>query len=79
VINLHIGSSPTRPTAAADAQHVVAAILMFQNTIASMTDYLISGDLRALPEHVGGLGRGQVGWMPYLLERIDTHLEAEAT
>jgi predicted TIM-barrel fold metal-dependent hydrolase len=72
VINLHIGSSSKLPTTAPDALHVTTAILMFQNTIASVTDYLVSGLFERFPDLRVVWAEGQVGWMPYLLNRIDT-------
>ena len=61
----------------ADAGHVgrraaaVAATLSFGNAMSSMTDYLFSGVLVRNPQLKLAYSEGQIGWIPYILERAD--------
>ena len=70
-VNMHIGSSSKMPAASPDAPPAVAASLSFNNAIASMSDFLFSGVLVRFPELVLAYSEGQIGWIPYILERAD--------
>jgi predicted TIM-barrel fold metal-dependent hydrolase len=72
VINMHIGSSSRMPATSADAPTGVAATLSFNNAMASMSDWLFSGKLVQFPELKLAYSEGQIGWIPYVLERADT-------
>ena len=50
----------------------MAATLSFNNAMASMSDWLFSGKLVQFPELVLAYSEGQIGWIPYILERADT-------
>ncbi len=71
-INMHIGSSSRMPATSPDAPTGVAATLSFNNAMASMSDWLFSGKLVQFPELVLAYSEGQIGWIPYILERADT-------
>jgi len=71
VINMHIGSSSKMPATSADAPTAVAATLSFNNAMASMSDWLFSGKLVQFPALKLAYSEGQMGWIPYLLERAD--------
>ncbi len=71
VVNMHIGSSSRMPATSADAPTAVAATLSFGNAMASMTDFLFSGVLVRFPELTLAYSEGQMGWVPYILERAD--------
>ena len=71
-INMHIGSSSRMPATSPDAPTGVAATLSFNNAMASMSDWLFSGKLVQFPGLVLAYSEGQIGWIPYLLERADT-------
>jgi len=71
-INMHIGSSSRMPATSGDAPTGVAATLSFNNAMASMSDWLFSGKLVQFPELVLAYSEGQIGWIPYILERADT-------
>ena len=43
----------------------------FNNAMASMTDWLFSGVLVQLPDLKLAYSEGQIGWIPYILERAD--------
>jgi predicted TIM-barrel fold metal-dependent hydrolase len=71
-INMHIGSSSRMPATSPDAPTAVAATLSFNNAMASMSDWLFSGKLVQFPELTLAYSEGQIGWIPYVLERADT-------
>jgi predicted TIM-barrel fold metal-dependent hydrolase len=70
-INMHIGSSSKMPSTSADAPAAVGSTLTFGNAMASMTDWLFSGWLAKLPTLKIVYSEGQIGWIPYILERAD--------
>ncbi|HEX7131518.1 MAG TPA: amidohydrolase family protein [Iamia sp.] len=70
-INMHIGSSSRMPATSPDAPVAVAASLSFNNAMASMSDWLFSGNLVRFPELKLAYSEGQIGWIPYILERVD--------
>jgi predicted TIM-barrel fold metal-dependent hydrolase len=72
VICMHIGSSSRMPATSGDAPVAVAATLSFNNAMASMSDWLFSGKLVQFPEVKLAYSEGQIGWIPYILERADT-------
>lgn len=72
VVCMHIGSSSTFQTTSEDAPPVVTAALTFNNAMLSMTDFLLSGVLVRHPTLKLAYSEGQIGWIPYILERIDT-------
>ena len=72
VICMHIGSSSRMPATSGDAPVAVAATLSFDNAMASMSDWLFSGKLVQFPDLKLAYSEGQIGWIPYILERADT-------
>ncbi|HWJ60740.1 MAG TPA: amidohydrolase family protein [Acidimicrobiales bacterium] len=70
-INMHIGSSSKMPSTSPDAPAAVGSTLTFGNAMSSMTDWLFSGWLARLPELKIVYSEGQIGWIPYILERAD--------
>jgi predicted TIM-barrel fold metal-dependent hydrolase len=70
-INMHIGSSSKMPSTSADAPAAVGSTLTFGNAMSSMTDWLFSGWLARLPNLKIVYSEGQIGWIPYILERAD--------
>jgi predicted TIM-barrel fold metal-dependent hydrolase len=71
VVCMHIGSSSKMPATSADAPVAVAATLSFNNAMASMADFLFSGVLVRFPTLKVAYSEGQIGWIPYALERAD--------
>jgi len=71
VVNMHIGSSSRMPATSPDAPVAVAASLSFNNSMASLADFLFSGVLVRFPTLTLAYSEGQIGWLPYLLERVD--------
>lgn len=68
---MHIGSSSQMPATSADAPPAVSAALSFGNAMSSLSDYVFSGILARLPTLKLAYSEGQIGWVPYMLERID--------
>jgi predicted TIM-barrel fold metal-dependent hydrolase len=68
---MHIGSSSKMPATSADAPPAVAATLSFGNAMASMSDFLFSGALVRHPDLRLAYSEGQIGWIPYILERAN--------
>ena len=71
VVCMHIGSISKMPATSADAPVAVAATLSFGNAMASLSDFLFSGVLVRFPELKLAYSEGQIGWIPYILERAD--------
>ena len=71
VVCMHIGSSSRMPATSADAPVAVAASLSFGNAMASLSDFLFSGVLVRYPDLNLAYSEGQIGWLPYILERVD--------
>jgi predicted TIM-barrel fold metal-dependent hydrolase len=69
---MHIGSSSTTPAASPDSPAGVGNTLAFNNSMASLADYLFSGKLIQFPKLKIAYSEGQIGWIPYALERADT-------
>jgi predicted TIM-barrel fold metal-dependent hydrolase len=71
VLCMHIGSSSKMPGTSPDAPFIISSTLTFQNAMGSLLDFVFSGTLARFPNLVLAYSEGQVGWMPYLLERMD--------
>jgi len=71
VVCMHIGSSSKMPATSPDAPPAVQATLSFNNSMASLSDFLFSGVLVRYPKLKLAYSEGQIGWLPYALERAD--------
>ena|SRR5882757_9579081 len=71
VVCMHIGSSSKLPTTSPDAPWIITSLLMFENSVGSLCDFLFSGVLDRFPGLKLAYAEGQAGWMPYVLERAD--------
>jgi len=71
IVCMHIGSSSKMPSTSADAPAAVGSTLTYMNAAMSMTDYLMSGILERFPTLKLAYSEGQIGWIPYILERAD--------
>jgi predicted TIM-barrel fold metal-dependent hydrolase len=71
VVCMHIGSSSRMPATSPDAPVAVAATLSFGNAMTSLSDFLFSGVLVRFPTLKLAYSEGQIGWLPYILERAD--------
>ncbi|HEX9682695.1 MAG TPA: amidohydrolase family protein [Acidimicrobiales bacterium] len=70
-ICMHIGSSSKMPSTSADAPPAVGSTLTFSNAMMSLSDWLFSGMLPRHPDLKIAYSEGQIGWIPYILERAD--------
>ncbi len=71
VVCMHIGSGTRTPHTSDDSPAAVDATIIFGNSVASLTDYLLSGVLVRFPGLKLMYAEAQIGWLPYLLERVD--------
>src|SRR5438445_606220 len=71
VINMHIGSSSKMPSTSPDAPAAVGSTLTYMNAAMSLTDWLMSGTFERFPNLTLAYSEGQIGWIPYVLERAD--------
>ena len=71
VINMHIGSSSRMPSTSADAPAAVGSTLTFANSAYSLVDWLMSGVFTRFPKLTIAYSEGQIGWIPYVLNRAD--------
>lgn len=71
VIAMHIGSSSRMPSTSADAPPAVGSTITFANCCFSMVDWLMSGKFERFPNLRIMYAEGQIGWIPYILERAD--------
>jgi len=71
VVCMHIGSSSKMPQTTPDAPFIVSSTLTFQNAMGSLIDFVFSGTLERFPNLTIAYSEGQVGWMPYVMERMD--------
>jgi predicted TIM-barrel fold metal-dependent hydrolase len=70
-INMHIGSGSKMPTSSSDAPQAVGVALTSLNAYMSMADWLLSGVLARYPKLKIAFSESQVGWMPFLMSRVD--------
>jgi len=70
-ICMHVGSSSTNPAAGPDSPPAVGGTLAFNNAMASMADWLFSGKMIEFADLRLAYSEGQIGWIPYALERAD--------
>jgi predicted TIM-barrel fold metal-dependent hydrolase len=68
---MHIGSSSKMPSTSADAPPAVGSTLTYMNAAMSLTDWLMSGVFERFPKLTIAYSEGQIGWIPYVLERAD--------
>jgi predicted TIM-barrel fold metal-dependent hydrolase len=71
VVNMHIGSSSKMPSTSTDAPAAVGSTLTYMNAAMSLTDWLMSGVFEHFPDLKIAYSEGQIGWIPYVLERAD--------
>jgi predicted TIM-barrel fold metal-dependent hydrolase len=68
---MHIGSSSKMPSTSEDAPHAIGSVLTFSNAMGSMLDFVLSGVFDRFPNLRIAYSEGQVGWVPFVLERAD--------
>ncbi|MEL7208734.1 MAG: amidohydrolase family protein, partial [Actinomycetota bacterium] len=70
-VSMHIGSSSSMPSTSADAPLATSMSLYAQNAEGSLADWVFSGTLSRFSDIKIAYAESQVGWMPFLLERLD--------
>jgi predicted TIM-barrel fold metal-dependent hydrolase len=73
----HIGSSGALPNTAPDAPMVISTALAVVNSQFTCTDWLYSGNFIRFPKLKLCLSEGGIGWIPYILERLDHVVETQ--
>jgi predicted TIM-barrel fold metal-dependent hydrolase len=76
---MHIGSSSRLPKASPDAPAGAGNMLAFNTSMASMADFIFGGILHRFPRLRIAYSEGQIGWIPYALERADVTWEQHNT
>ncbi|HQV56404.1 MAG TPA: amidohydrolase family protein [Ilumatobacteraceae bacterium] len=71
VINLHVGSSSTSPSTAADAPPDVTGVLFFGYSMFAAVDWLYSKYPVKYPDLKICLSEGGIGWVPALVDRLN--------
>jgi predicted TIM-barrel fold metal-dependent hydrolase len=72
VINMHIGSSSKHPMTSPGAPSIALVALTAENAVHALVDWLLCGALARYPKLKIALSESQVGWMPFILERLDS-------
>lgn len=72
VINMHIGSSSTFAMTSPGAPSIALVALTSENSVHALVDWLLCGALARHPALKIALSESQVGWMPFILERLDS-------
>lgn len=71
VICMHIGSGTKTFLTSDDAPEAIGATGIFTNSVMSMIDWLFSGVLMKHPDLKLFYAECQIGWIPYVIERVD--------
>jgi predicted TIM-barrel fold metal-dependent hydrolase len=72
VINMHIGSSSRQPQTSPGAPIISMVPLTTELSVHCLIDWLLSGILERQKEVKIALSEAQVGWMPFILDRLDS-------
>ncbi len=72
VINMHIGSSSRQPQTSPGAPMISMVPLTTELSVHALIDWLLSGVLERQKDLKIALSEAQVGWMPFILERLDS-------
>jgi predicted TIM-barrel fold metal-dependent hydrolase len=72
VINMHIGSSSRQPETSPGAPMISMVALTSENSVHALVDWLLCGALARYPSLKIAMSESQVGWMPFILERLDS-------
>ena len=60
---MHVGSSSTDPFSSRDAPPGVGSMVSFNNSMASLGDYLFGGIMHRFPKLKIAYSEGQIGWL----------------
>jgi predicted TIM-barrel fold metal-dependent hydrolase len=71
VLCMHIGSSSKMTKTNVDSPQIVSSTLTYENSAHSLLDFVFSGTLARFPRLKVAYAEGQVGWIPFIIERAD--------
>jgi predicted TIM-barrel fold metal-dependent hydrolase len=71
VINLHLGSSSTRPSVSSDTPVAVTSLLWPAQTMCATADWVYSKIALRFPRIKFVMSEGGIGWVPMLRERME--------
>jgi predicted TIM-barrel fold metal-dependent hydrolase len=71
VINLHLGSSSSRPTASSDAPVLVSSLMWPAHMMCAAAEWVYSEACLRFPNLKLAFSEGGVGWVPVLLQRME--------
>ena len=71
VVNMHIGSSSKMADISPGAPRATGLSLTYEGAAHAMAEWLTSGVMERFGRLQIALSEGQIGWMPFLLERLD--------
>ena len=77
VASMHVGSSSTLPKICSDAPFMANLTWGASRTSGTMLSWLFSGLFQRYPTLKIALSEGEVGWMPYFLERAEQVLDKQ--
>ena len=77
VASMHVGSSSQLPKICADAPFMANLTWGATRTSGTMLSWLFSGLFQRFPNLKIALSEGEVGWMPYFLERAEQVLDKQ--
>ncbi len=77
VASIHVGSSSTVPQIAPDSPFMANLAWGAIRTSGAMLSFLFSGIFTRFPNVKVALSEGEIGWMPYFLERAEQVLDTQ--
>jgi len=77
VVSMHSGSSSTLPQIAPDSPFMANLAWGASRTSGTMLSWIFSGMFQRYPKLKIALSEGEVGWMPYFLERAEQVLDKQ--
>ena len=77
VVCMHVGSSSTLPAISPDAPFMANLAWGASRTSGAMLAWLFSGMFQRFPNLKIALSEGEIGWIPYFLERAEQVLDKQ--
>jgi len=77
VASMHVGSSSTNPKIASDSPFMANLTWGVVRTSGAMLSWIFSGMFQRYPKIKIALSEGEIGWIPYFLERAEQVLDKQ--